>query len=64
MATDDQLNSTRPISRKYRVVTHNETTGNNRLSRLPSLLSKSSVCLSSSGILFKKKFISLVIRFF
>jgi hypothetical protein len=67
MASDDQLNSTpsmikRPISRKHRVVTHNQTTENNGIARLPSLLSKSSVFLSSFGILLLK-FIYLVIQF-
>ncbi len=53
MATDDQLTSTpsitkRPVSRKHRIV----TTGNNGISRLPSLLSKSTTFLSTSGISF------------
>ncbi len=70
MATDDQLTSTpsmtkRPVSRKHRILTHNQTTENNTKSRLPSLLSKSSVCLSTSGTSFNRIFfLSLIIRFF
>lgn len=54
MATEDQLASIpsmtkRPISRKTRILTHSPTIGNNNTSRLPTLLSKSSVLLSTSG---------------
>jgi hypothetical protein len=53
MTTDDQITSTpsgtkRIISHKHRV----KTVGNNGLSRLPSLLSKSSSFISQSGRLF------------
>lgn len=52
MDTEEQIVSTsstttkRPISRKNRILTHAHTTG---LSRLPSLLSKSSSFLSTTG---------------